>query len=750
MFRRLLLSTALAVGSAGVLHAQGWIEIERPIRPGIVSGSVVRISSNVRTRIEGRVASVEVEEQFRNTGGWIAEGTYLYPMPGEAVFQNFSLWMGENEVRGEMMNAEQARGIYEEIVRRLRDPALLTLEGHGLIRARVFPIQPGETRRVVLRYTQLLQRSGDALRMRYAIGSRDAGSGRGLLNEPDGLRDNFRFRVTVPDADAYGTPYSPTHGITSRRSGDELLITLDSNATGDVELFIPVRRGLVGTSLVAHAPGGEDGYFMLLVSPPQAEDGVALPRDLTLVVDVSGSMSGDKMEQAKAALRQAIGTLRPADRFRLISFSNRVVNFRDGFAPATPENVAAARTFVDQLVADGGTNIAGALDAALGATVAEERLPIVVFVTDGIPSVGEQAPERIAQTAGGRIGRARIFTVGVGSDVNTYLLDRLATEGRGTAEYVAPDADVETAMGSLLGKIAHPALTNLRIEGAPVELVQTYPSRLPDVFYGEELAIFGRFRGQANGHLTVVGQRNGRTERFTTDAAFPVSETDNAFIPRLWASRRIGELTRQIRIEGATPALVQEVRDLGLRYGILTEYTSYLVQEPVPIGRPMRPDVMPNQAPSAMPAELRGGAGAAGLQTGREAFERARASASMMGARSLAAADAAADTRLGELTEGYSGARRSVRRVGGKLFVRIGNVWTDAAHQDSLRVVEVAPFSEAYFQLVRALPQLAPYLGIGDEVLIAGRRASVKLTATGATTWRPGHLDAVVRAFRGA
>jgi len=544
MFRRLLFTVALAAGSASAASAQGWIEIERPVRPGLPASPVVRISSNVRTRIDGRVAVVEVEEQFRNAGGGIAEGTYLYPLPGEAVFQNFSLWMGETEVRGEMMNAEQARGIYEEIVRRLRDPALLTLEGHGLIRARVFPIQPGETRRVVLRYTQLLQRAGDALRMRYAIGLRGALPGTGFLDRaPNTPADRFTFRVTVPNADSYGTPYSPTHAITSRRNGDQLLITLDSAASGDVELFVPLRRGLVGTSLVAHAPGGEDGYFMLLVSPAQEDDAPALARDLTFVVDVSGSMSGDKIEQAKAALRQALNTLGGQDRFRLIAFSNRVTNFRDGFAAASPENLEAARRFVDGLQADGGTNIAGALDAALSATVAEERLPLVLFLTDGLPSVGEQAPERIAQNAGARIGRSRIFTFGVGHDVNTYLLDRLAQEGRGTAEYVAPEANVEAAVGALLNKIRHPALANLRIEHAPVELVQTYPSRLPDVFFGEELVIFGRYHGTGGGEIVVSGQRGGRTERFTVRADFPANQTANGFIPRLWASRRIGELT---------------------------------------------------------------------------------------------------------------------------------------------------------------------------------------------------------------
>ncbi len=759
MFRRIrrtLTALALGLGLSTPLSAQGWIEIERPTpRPGIVPGSVVRVSSNVRTRIDGRVAVVEVEEQFRNAGGGIAEGVYLYPLPGEAVFQNFSLWMGETEVRGEMMNAEQARGIYEEIVRRLRDPALLTLEGHGLIRARVFPIQPGETRRVVLRYTQLLQRGGDALRMRYAIGQRGP-IGTGALNTPPGeLSDRFRFRVTLPNADTYGTPYSPTHRITTRRTGDELVVSLDSNATGDVELFLPVRRGLIGTSVLAHAPGSEDGFFMLLVSPAQADDAVIVPKDLTLVVDVSGSMSGDKIEQARAALRQALSTLRPEDRFRVISFSNRVVNFRDGFTPATAANLEAARRFVNDLVADGGTNIEGALAAALGATSAEERLPIVVFLTDGIPSVGERQPERIAQTAGARIGRTRIFTFGVGHDVNTYLLDRLAQEGRGTAEYVAPDADVEQAVGGLMSKIQHPAITNVRIENAPVQLVQTYPSRLPDVFFGEELVIFGRYRGTGNGPVVVTGQRGGRTERFTVTAAFPASETDNGFIPRLWASRRVGELTRQIRIEGATEALVNEVRDLGLRYGILTEYTSYLVQEPTVLGQGGRPMPAAPMPIDRMDAALRGGAGAAAQQSGEQAVARSRASTSMMGVRDLASADAAAANRLEEIvvTGGLAGPREvraAVRRVSGRLFTLRDSVWTDASHRDSLRVFDVAPFSDAYFQLVRALPEIAPYLRAGEDVLVAGRRASVKISSRGVATWRAGQLETAVRLFRGA
>lgn len=722
MYRYLTLAAVFLTASIKPARAQGWVEIENPRQPGLAT-TVTRISSQVRTTIEGRVAKFEVEEQFRNTGGTLAEGSYLYPLPGEAVFQNFSLWMGNQEVRGEMMNAEQARGVYETIVRKLRDPALLTLAGHGLVRAQVFPIQPGETRKVVLRYTQLLDRSGDALRLRYATGQRGSSS--------------LSFRLAVSRPDDYGVPFSPTHHLNTQRVNDRLEITLDPDASGDLELFLPLRQGLVGTSVVSHAPVGEDGYFMLLLSPPQTEQTAVVPRDLSFVIDVSGSMSGEKLDQAKAALLQALGTLRPEDRFRLIAFSNWVRPFREGFTAATPGNLQAARDFVNQLVAEGGTNIAGALDAVLGATVSEERLPIILFLTDGLPSVGEQAPDRIAANASARIGRARIFTVGLGHDVNTYLLDRLAREGHGTAEYVAPGANVEVAIGSLVGKIRRPALVNLRIASAPVDLRDNYPATLPDLFYGEELVVFGRYRGHGAGQVVVEGERNGRRERFTATADFPETENSNDFVPRLWASRRIGELTRQIRLEGASQNLIDQVRELGLRYGILTEYTSYLVQEPTLAVRPeMRED------------QLRGGPAAAPAQTGMKAFESAKTSSQLSGTTNLAAADAIADRRLNELESKDSGV--PLRRVGGRLFAQRGTVWTDAAHRDSLPVVTVAPFSDAYFALARALPEVVACLAAGDEVLIAGKKVSIKITAAGARTMPASDLASLVRSFRGA
>jgi Ca-activated chloride channel family protein len=707
---------------------QGWIEIERPVLPGR-PGAVVRTSSDVRVTIDGQVAQVAVAERFRNDGGGLAEGSYLYPLPGDAVFQNFSLWAGETELKGEMLNADQACRVYEEIVRRRKDPALLTLAGHRLVRAQVFPIQSGETRRIALRYTQLLTRAGDALRLRYPIGDRGTGSA-------------FSFHVTVQHADQLGEPYSPTHRLESRREGDRFEITLTSDAGGDVELFFPFARGIVASSLIAHAPVGEDGYFMLLMAPGSEGRAQRVPRDVTLVVDVSGSMSGGKLEQAQAGLRQALGTLAPQDRFRLIAFSSAVHEFRSGLTPASPAAIDSARRFVDGLSADGGTNIAGALDAALEGPVDSSRLPIVLFLTDGLPSVGEQAPDRIAERASTRLAGRRIFTVGVGHDVNTYLLDRLAAEGRGSVEYVAPGASVETAIGSITTRIRHPALVNRRIESAPVGLTDLTPSQVPDLFQGEELVLLGRYRGHGSGDLVITGERSGSRERFVVRADFPKNRSEDDYIPRLWASRRVGDLTRQMRLEGESAELVERVRDLGLRYGILTEYTSYLVQEPEalasdPRGRPVLQE----------DASRIGGAANADRETGQLAFRRAEQSAKLAQAKSLdAAAEAAPPTAsLGSL----AGPASATRTAAGRVFFLRGNVWTDAGHLDTLQVMTVASFSDAYFSLVRALPELTECLRLGDEVLIAGRRVSLRIGHAGLESWQQGQLERVVRDFRG-
>src|SRR5947209_16405235 len=290
--RRLAVPLALLIMPLARSASQGWIE---PIRP-LPRGAIEKVRSAVQVAVTGRVARVTVEEWFRNGGMLLDEASYLYPLPGEAVFSDFSLWQGDRELKGEPMDAAQARAIYEDIVRRKRDPALIELTGHGLLRARVFPITPGETRKITLRYTQILERTGDALRFRYAAGTAAAARS---------------FRLQVDSAARVGDPYSPTHRLTVNRSGDRLELALaDTTGSGDLELLLPLTRGLVGMSLLTHQPVGEDGFFMLLLAPGRAAAAERLRRDVVAVLDVSGSMSGDKLDQAKAALVQLLGTLR--------------------------------------------------------------------------------------------------------------------------------------------------------------------------------------------------------------------------------------------------------------------------------------------------------------------------------------------------------------------------------------------------------------------------------------------------------
>src|SRR5690348_13630144 len=705
------------VGAAG----QGWIEPVRPLP--MPRGAVTKIRSAVQVAVTGRVARVSIEEWFRNDGALLDEASYLYPLPGEATFSDFSLWQGDRELKGEPMDAGQARSIYEEIVRRKRDPALIELAGHGLVRARVFPIAAGETRKITLRYTQLLDRVGDAWRFRYVTGTGPgATAARGL-------------RIAVDSASRFGDPYSPTHRLTSRRDADRLEVTLaDSAARGDFELFLPLARGLVGLSLITNQPVGEDGFFMLLLAPGGGTGATpSVSRDLVAVLDVSGSMSGEKLDQARAALVQLLGGLRSGDRFRVISFGSGVRRFATGWTPAVQDSVRAAQDWVRRLDTDGGTNIAGALTEAFAEPPRDGALGVVVFLTDGMPTVGETDPEHIAEQAERGRGPFRVFAFGIGYDVNTYLLDRLTERARGVTEYIQPGADIEQAVGALAAKIASPVLTDLAIRGDGVELYDLQPQGLPDLFAGDELVVFGRERGAGSGErsVTVTGRRNGHEERFTTTARFGDELPGADYVQQLWAARKAGALSREIRLHGANPEIVSELKRLALRYGILTEYTSYLVQEPGVVAQ--RPDFS-----NARPAPA--------AQVGSEAVGRALAEKRMAGSVSLDAVVVSGSADSIAVRERGSATR--TQRVGGRMFTWRDSTWTDLAHGDSLRVVTVEPFSDAYFALLRALPELRGPAALGSSVLVAGRRVSLKIAARGKTTWTDGELATVVRDFR--
>ncbi|HLA14021.1 MAG TPA: VIT domain-containing protein, partial [Gemmatimonadaceae bacterium] len=550
------------------------------------SPDVYRKSSDVRVELADRVLRYEITETFVNRGSRVGEADYMFPLPKGAAFQDLKLSIDGEMIAGETMNADRARQIYEAIVRSQRDPALLEWMGYGLFRARIFPIAPGEEKKVVLRFHVVAPREGDALRVDYF---------RGLRNTPRESNRHVEGKTSLvllyPNEPAYGTAYSPTHSLERAYAGGYRPASLSSDyrsvrrvevrdARGEITILIPFRKSTsAAISLLANATGNDDGFALITLSPPAIAPR-AVPRDLTFVIDVSGSMSGEKMRQARAAGKQFLQSLSAADRFRLIDFSSDVRTFRDDFTSATRGNIRAAERYIDDLEAQGSTNISGALDEALSVPQRRGRLSIVLFMTDGLPTVGERDGDAIASAVAKRRGSRRVFTFGVGSDLNVALIEQLALEGRGTASFVRPDESVERAVGIVASRLTSPLVTDVRVRAEGVRLLKMHPSAPADIFAGEDLVILARYDGSGDAVVRFEGQTSNGPVSWGSRVRFPERSRENPFVARLWATQRIGYLSAEKRKHGGSRELDEEIRELGERYGIPTEFSSYLVLEP--------------------------------------------------------------------------------------------------------------------------------------------------------------------------
>ncbi len=699
---------------------------------GIQSPDVYRKSSDVRVDLVDRVLRYEITETFVNRGVRVGEADYMFPLPKGAAFQDLKLSINGEMIAGETMNADRARRIYEEIVRSQRDPALLEWMGYGLFRARIFPIAPGEEKKVVMRFQVVAPREGDALRVDYFRGLRNAQVATTQRGE-----GRTSMVLTYPNDPVYGTAYSPTHSIESeyasiyspasmvsdRRGATRRVVVRD--ARGEITLLIPFRKSAsAAISLLANAPGNDDGFALITLSPP-AITPRAVPRDLTFVLDVSGSMSGEKMDQARAAGKQFLRSLSSIDRFRLIDFSSDVRTFRDDFTYATRENIRAAERYLDDLEAQGSTNIAGALDEALSMPQQSGRLPIVLFLTDGLPTVGERNGSVIASSVAKRRGSRRVFTFGVGSDLNVALIEQLALEGRGTASFVRPDESVERAVGIVASRLTNPLVTDVRVRADGVRLRKMHPSGPVDIFAGEDLVILARYDGSGDAVVRFEGQTSAGPVSWGTRVRFPERSRENSYVARLWATQRVGYLSAEKRKHGGSREVDDEIRELGERYGIPTEFSSYLVLEP-------------GMNPPAMDARAQIGRGSAGgratrveamTTTGASApaaaaertFEAAKTSSAQRSATNMAAADSSSGLR--------DDAR--MRRVGNVTLLLKGEVWTDANFKKDAPVLRVKPYSEAYFKLIETIPELRETFSFSERLIVSGRSMAIELTAQG-------------------
>ncbi|HXD47187.1 MAG TPA: VIT domain-containing protein [Gemmatimonadaceae bacterium] len=752
------LAAAIPVARLG---AQGWI-VPRPcisfISPAIEPSArplpardcrpnITRTQSDVRVELVDRVLRYEVDERFVNRGGTVAEADYLFPLPNGAAFQDLKLSIDGHLVAGETMNADEARRVYETIVRTQRDPALVEWMGHGLVRARVFPLNPGEERRIVIRFQSVAPREGDALRIDYFRGGSPVTGT--LPTNATPIRDESRstFSLDYRPSPELGEPYSPTHQLDVADHDGRREVNVRGDAR-DVTLLIPVRRtATAAVTMLPYAPGGEDGFALVTVTPPAMAHRTPTPRDVTLVLDVSGSMSGRKIEQARAAGRQLLGTLRPEDRFRLIDFSSDVHTFRDEFSAATPDNLRDAMHYLDALDANGGTNIEGALREAVRPPTVEGRLPLVLFVTDGEPTVGDPNPDHLASIARGGERTAneprRIFTFGLGSDVNVSLLEQLALDGRGTSQFVRPDESVERMVGVVAARLVDPALTDVRVHAdGGVKLESMLPAQPSDIFADNDLVLLARYSGHGPAHIVVEGRSHDSPVHWTSNVDFPDRDRDNSFVARLWATQRVGYLSAEKRQHGGSSEIDDEIRSLGERFGIPTEFTSYLVTEPRFVAATngmlgTRRLIQPAIATSGGAADLR--------------FEAAKAASAQRSMSNIATLDSLAAAAPAPVPargmRGATGSGVAARRVDGRTFELRDSVWTDIRFTaDAHRTVTtIKPYSNAYFAVLDQLPELRAVFALGRNVAVVGRGRAIVVSDAGVADLAPSALAALVR-----
>jgi Ca-activated chloride channel family protein len=565
-----------------------------------------------------------------------------------------------------------------------------------------------------VRFQSVASREGDALRIDYFRGGAP-----GTTNVRDDGSNSFT--LTYRATPELGTPYSPTHQLDFHNSTNRTEVAVRGDAK-DVTLLVPARRAATAAiSTLAYAPGNEDGFALITVTPPATQRDDAIPRDITLVLDVSGSMSGRKMEQARAAGRQLLATLRPADRFRLIDFSSDVRTFQNEFVSATDANVRQAMRYLDALDASGGTNIEGALREAMRPAIADGRLPIILFLTDGEPTIGERQPDRLASIATDANARSRdtrrIFTFGLGSDVNVSLLETLALEGRGTSQFVRPDESVERTVGIVADRLVGPVLTDVRIhvEGDP-RLSKMLPSQPSDLFADHDLVALTRYTGHGQARVVVEGNRRGTPVRWTSTVDLPDRERDNQFVARLWAAQRVGYLSAEKRKHGASQEIDDEIRMLGERYGIPTEFTSYLVTEP---------QLVANRRGILTPTN----AGGAAPPAADQRFEMAKAAAAQRAVGNIASLDSikAAAPVAGGMARGDVGA--SPKRIDARTFTLRDSVWTDVRFRAGMETIIIKPYSKAYFDLLTQLPELRSVFALGDRVIVVGKSVAISLDA---------------------
>ncbi len=693
----------------------------------------------VNTRITDQVAVTAVDQEFYNPNPARLEGTFVFPIPKGAHINKFTMEIDGKQVEAELLPADKARRIYEDIVRKLKDPALLEYAGRDVFKVRIFPIEPNSKKRITLSYTELLK-ADDGL-VSYVLP---------LNTEKFSAKPvkNVSVKVDLESKRPLKSIYSPSHAVEVKRNGANRATAgyeaSDVQPDTDFALYFAPEKDEIGVNLLTHRTGGEDGYFLLLASPGvDVKERQVVMKDVAFVLDTSGSMAGKKLDQAKKALQFCVENLNDGDRFELIRFSTEVEPLFDKLVEATKANRTKAEDFIKDLRPIGGTAIDDALRKALALRPSQGDRPfVVIFLTDGRPTIGTTDEDQIVTgVKKASEGHTRVFCFGIGTDVNTHLLDRITEDTRAVSQYVLPEEDLEVKVSTFFSKIKEPVLANptLKFTG-DIRATKLYPSPLPDLFKGEQLVLVGRYSGKGDSAVIVEGTVNGTEKKLTYEVRFPGESTENEFIPRLWATRRVGYLLDEIRLHGENAELREEVTDLARKYCIVTPYTAYLILE----------DEAQRNVPAPMRSLQSFDADGGARREARQAWEEYKMDRSgdraVAGARygialkdAVAAAPAAsagaleASKALGlpagsavgsEATPANRNKERLLQYaqqaqfVAGKNFFQNDKQWIDSAvqKQPNAKRVRIQFGSPEYFDLMAKHSKVLPWLALGQNV----------------------------------
>jgi len=709
-------------------------------------------SQNVKVDIKEQVATTNIRQVFFNPSHQRLEGTFIFPIPRGAQIDKFSMEVNGKMQEAELLDAKKARKIYEDIVRKAKDPALFEYAQQGLFKVRIFPIEPRKEKEVKIKYTEILPKDGNMVRYLYHLNLAK------YSNRP--IKDLSVKMEIESEAGQIKSVYSPSHEVEVKRHGKQrVVIGLEEEnlkPDSDLQLYYSLRGkdgGDVDVAAITHKEDeDESGYFTLLVSPGAwGADRAPMPKDVIFVFDSSGSMRGKKIEQAKKAMEFCVDSLNPGDRFEIVRFSTEAEPVFGNLTKVDAKAKKRASKFLGSVRAIGGTAIEEALETAseiLAKKASEDRPAQIIFLTDGQPTIGAIKEDVIINGLEKELektkAKIRVFCFGIGTNVNAHLLDKITDKTNAVSQYVLPDENIETKVSRFYSKISEPVLTGLEVKiDGPERVHKLYPKELPDLFKGDQLVVTGRYEsGKKEATITLTGSMMGKDRSFRYKANFPKTNDDNDFIPRLWATRRVGYLLEEIRLRGEKKELKEEVARLARKYNIVTPYTSYLILEDearsgVALNRRSHFGGLRDVDGVAFDAEAPAAPAASAAfdsliiaekeedrkfrleKSGEGAVRGAASGSELKNAKGLSdLSKAVGSSYSSSSTRGRANTTIESLIIGGKTFHRNGDLWIDdEAREDKDKKIEEIEFgSKEYFDFLAANPKLCRWLSVGSKV----------------------------------